>query len=159
MNDDFYKYIQKRGNSYSIIKRNGDNVERWGTYSKLTDALYERDRLIESDWNWDDYLQMEETENFYEKMQLPKFVHDTMYIFFSPQKYKVYLKRQYKGTFKNKKDAYAFAEKIGGRVVNIHTKYKVQKSINGKVKYFGQYPTLEKAKEERDKLIKNGWKR
>ena len=157
MTKNFYKYISKRGSSYAIVKRGENGVEWYGTYCKLSDALYERDRLIQVDWDWDALMSLEETENHYEKMTLPKFIHDTMYIQFSPQKYKVYIKKEYKGTFKNKGDAEAYAEEIGGRIVTINTKYKVQKSINGEVKYFGQYPTLKKAQEVRDKLIKNGW--
>lgn len=159
MDNNFYKYIQKRGDSYSIFKTIDGKVERFGTYTKLTDALFERDRLVRADWDWDKMVLLEETPNHYEKMMLPRFNRDTMYIQFSPQKYKVYLKREYRGTFKNKGDAEAYAEEIGGRVVNINTRYKVQKSINGETKYFGTYDTLEEAKKRRDELIENGWEK
>ena len=153
----FYKYIQKRGDSYSIIKRGKDGVEWYGTYSKLTDALYERDRLIEADWDWDTLMEMEETENKYESMELPKFIHEMMYIAHTPEVYKVYIGHKYKGSFRNKSDANEYAEMIGGRVTTVKGKYRVQKSINGKTVYFNQYPTLEEAQKRRDELIENGW--
>lgn len=33
----------------------------------------------------------------------------------------------------------------------------IQKSINGEVKYFGSYKTLDEALDKRDELMKNGW--
>ena len=36
--------------------------------------------------------------------------------------------------------------------------FRIQKKINGKLKYFGTYPTLEEALDVRDELIKNDWK-
>ena len=131
----------------------------YGSFSRLTDALYERDRLIKCNWDWEDALELEETENHYEKMdKLPKFVHQYSYICTVPQSYQVHKGREYRGSFKNKCDAYAFAEEIGGRVVPVRRRYRVQKSINGKPRYFGQYDTLEDAQKVRDKLIENGWK-
>lgn len=35
--------------------------------------------------------------------------------------------------------------------------YKIMKQVNGDMKYFGLYPTLKEAKQERDKLMKNNW--
>ena len=48
----FYKYIIKVGDHYQIMKGN----EKFGTYNRLADALYERDRLIAVDWDWDKYV-------------------------------------------------------------------------------------------------------
>lgn len=159
MKNDFYKHIKKRGNSYEINKRIGDKVESFGTYSKLTDALYERDRLIKVDWDWDDLMALEETENFYEQMDLPYFVHEYSYIRRIPLCYKVFIKTEFKGRFRNKKDAVKFAEEIGGRIVEVRKKYRIEKKINGKSVYFGQYKSLEDAQKRRDELIENGWKK
>lgn len=130
----------------------------YGSFSTLPDALYERDRLIKCDWNWEDALELEETENPYEKMKLPRFVHEYSYITVDSQSYRVFKDKEYRGTFNNKTDAYAYAEQIGGKVVTVNKKYRVQKSIDGKPRYFGQFKTLEEAKKVRDELMKNGWK-
>lgn len=159
MSKNFYKYIEKRGNSYRIIKNGENGVESYGTYSKITDALYERDRLIEANWDWDALTTLEETENFYENMKLPRVVCESSYIQSFHEKFKVYLKRECKGVFTSKKEADKFAKAIGGRVVSIDKRYRVQKRIDGKVKHFGYYKSLEEAKKRRDELIENGWKK
>ena len=150
----FYRYIIETNSGYQIKKGN----EKYGTYRKLTDALYERDRLIKADWNWDDALQLEETTNFYEKMKLPKFVHKMTFIHKTAMSYEVYIKDTYMCRFNNKTDAYAYANEVGGRVKAKNPRYRVQKSINGKQHYFGQYRTLKEAQKRRNQLIRNGWK-
>lgn len=152
--DKFYKYIVKCGNSYCIMKNN----EKFGTYSRLEDALYERDRLIESDWDWEDSLELPETDNPYMKMNLPRFVHEYSYISEVRQTYKVFKGGEYKGRFNTKKDAYEYAERIGGKVSIENKRYRVSKHLDGRTVYFGQYPTLDEAKKRRDELIKSGWK-
>ena len=152
----FYKYIVKNGSNYKIQKDN----ESYGTYSKLSDALYERDRLIKADWNWDDSLQLEETENHYERMNLPRFIHEFSYIFKKVQKFKIMDGNgREQISFNTKKDAYNYAETTGGTVVETEVVYRVMKKINGKLEYFGQFKTIDEAKKKRDELIKNGWKK
>lgn len=149
----FYKYIVKSGSSYSIKKGN----ERFGTYFRLSDALYERDQLIKADWDWDNLSNLPETENLYEKMMLPAFTHEYSYIYETPQGYKVFKDREYHGKFKSKRRAYDYAEQIGGKVVPVNKRFLVQKSIDGKQRHFGCFKTFEEAKKRRDKLIENGW--
>lgn len=152
--DKFYKYIVKNGNYYAIMKDN----EKYGTYRRLEDALYERDRLIECDWDWEDSLELPEKDNPYLKMKLPRFVHEYSYIYHVAQTYRVFKGAEYKGTFNTKTDAYAYAEEIGGRVATTNKRYRVAKRVNGKSVYFGQYATLEEAIKRRDELMENGWK-
>ena len=151
--DDFYKYIVKNHNGFSIVKNN----ENHGTYRRLSDALYERDRLVKANWCWDDALQLEETENFYERMTLPKFVHEYSYIYKTPQTFMVYKDGKYMGKTNNKTDAYKYAESIGGKVKELNEVYRVQKCIDGKTRHFGQYKTYEEARKRRDELIEKGW--
>lgn len=153
--DDFYKYIIRRKNSFEIKKGN----EKFGTYSRLADALYERDRLIESNWDWDDYLQLEETDNFYEHMELPPFFHDSSYIYKRPQTYVVIKDGMEYGKFNTKGSAYQYAEQIGGEVEPRNIIYLIRKRIDGLIYDFGSYKTLEEAKEVRDKLMASGWRK
>lgn len=153
MKDRFYKYIIKTQYGYEIKKGN----EKFGSYKKLTDALYERDRLIKANWNWDDALQLEETPNHYEKMELPRFIHEMSYIHKFALTYEVYLGKRLMGKFNTKRDAYAYANEIGGEVKYKNIKYRVQKSIDGKNRYFGQFKTLKEAQKRRNQLERNGW--
>lgn len=153
MKDKFYKYIIKTDSGYQIKKGN----EKFGTYSKLSDALYERDRLVKVDWDWDDLMALEETHNFYEDMVLPPFHHKMSHIHKCPLVYEVWVNKTYRGRFNNKSDATAFAKEIGGAIRPKKPRYRVQKSIDGKMKYFGQYRTLNEAIRRRNELEENGW--
>lgn len=156
MNDprfEFYKYIIKSGDGYSIKKGN----ERYGNYRKLSDALYERDRLIQVNWDWDALVELEETENFYEKMNLPKFIHEYSYINRVAQRFKVYKDDIFRGSFNNKKDAYNYAETIGGEVEESGVVYKVVKKVDGRQRHFGQFKTIEEAVKRRNELVEKGW--
>lgn len=151
----FYKYIVKSEyNTYQIMKDN----EKYGTFNKLTDALYERDRLIKCDWDYDKLSECPETENIYETIKLPRFIHEYSYITHYPGYYKVYWKKQYMAGFNTYEQAEKYARHIGGRIVTVHGKYRIQKSIDGKPVYFSTHDTLEEAKKERDRLIENNWR-
>lgn len=153
--DNFYKYIVKSGNYYKIVK---DNTY-WGSYRRLTDALYERDRFIECDWIWDDVLQLAETENKYEHMDLPEFKRDFTYVHMIPTHYKVYKGTKYLDYFVNKKDAYDYAEEVDGRVVSAKVKFRVQKYLNGRTEHFGQFDNVDDAIKRRDEMLEKGWVR
>lgn len=153
MNSDFYKYIVKSKNYFKIIK---DNVY-WGSYRRLTDALYERDRFVQCNWIWDDVLELDETDNKYEHMDLPPFERDYSYVYEVPSHYKVFKGKKYLDYFVKKKDAYDYADEVGGRVVCAEVRFRVQKSINGKSEQFGQYDNIEDALKRRDELVENGW--
>ena len=153
--DDFYKYIGKIKNSF-IIKKDNEN---FGTYSKLTDALYERDRLIESDWNMDDYLQLDETDNLYEHMVLPPFFHDSSYIYERPLSYVVVKDGEDCGKFHTKSSAYQYAKLVGGTVEPRNIRYVIKKRIYGELIQYGSFKTLDEAKKVRDELMANGWRK
>jgi len=155
MDEGFYKYIYEHNDGYQIIKDN----ENYGTYRKLTDALYERDRLIKTDWDIVLSAEIEETENFYEKMQLPKFLHSHDFIYVVHNTFLVYKDDELRGRFNTKTDAYAYADEIDGEVCPTNPRYRIQKSINGKQKSFGQYGSLEEAQRQRDRLIKRKWRK
>ena len=153
MSDNLYKYIRRNKSGYVIVKDNED----FGSYSKLSDALYERDRLVKADWDWDALMELPETDNPYEKVALPKFIHEYSYIYRTAQTYKVYKDDEYWGTTNGKQRAHRLAESIGGYVVEKNIVYIVKKKIDGKTKYFGSYKTLEEAKKRKDELEEKGW--
>ena len=149
----FYRYISKNKNGYRILK----DGEDYGSFLKLSDALYERDRFEKANWNWDALMELAETDNPYEKMILPPFIHEHSYIYRICTGLEVYKDDEYYGKFNNKTDAYAYAEEIGGTVVESNWTYRVQKRINGSVHTFGQYKNYEDARKRRDELLEKGW--
>lgn len=153
MKNDFYKYISKNGNSYYITKDN----ENFGSYTKLSDALYERDRLIQANWDWDALMELPETENYYERMNLPKFIHEYSYIYRVANTYMIYKDGEYFCSFNTKRDAYGYAMMIGGEVIEGNHLFHVRKRVDGKYKHFGSFTTLEEAVKRRDELLKKGW--
>ena len=155
MKSDFYRYIVKSKNYYQILKDN----KYWGSYRRLSDALYERDRFMQCNWVWDDVLELEDTENKYEHMDLPPFQRDYSYVYEIPCHYRVFKGGEYLGYFTEKTDADEYAEEVGGRVICTDVRFRIQKSINGKTIRFGCFDNIEDALERRDELIKNEWKK
>ena len=111
-----YRYIIKKNNGYAIEK----NKEHYGWYNDLTDALFDRDRLEQVDWDWALFVLLPEVPNHYKAIELPP--------------------------FKKKRDY----------ITCIPTKWRVQKKINGRMRYFGTYDTLEEAEEKRNELLSEG---
>lgn len=64
---EFYKYIIKRDGKYVVIK---DGLT-FGTYDDITNALHDRDLLIEFDWDMGEVLSQDEKYNKYKEMELP----------------------------------------------------------------------------------------
>lgn len=130
----------------------------YGYYHRLEDALYERDRLISVDWDWDLAVELPETKNEYNSMYLPSFTHNYKYITSIEGYYRVSINRIYVAKYNDEEQALAHAKRVGGRVDYIKSKYRVQKNINGVIKSFGTFHSLEEAQAHRDELIKNNWK-
>ena len=119
MAGNFYKYIYKQHKGYSIRK----NGIHYGYYEDIRDALFDRDRLIDCDWDIEEWVWLPERENPYKNIRLPPKELDRA--------------RQY--VYKNTRG------------------FSIKKKINGELKYFGTYPTLDEALSKRDELIKNRW--
>lgn len=115
----FYRYIYPKHNGYQIIKNN----TYYGWYDDIRWALYDRDRLEDCNWDYEEFVWLPETENKYLSMRLP------------PKECNNW--RQY--VYPNKKS------------------FRVVKRIDGVLKCFGTYKTLDEALDKRDELIKNGW--
>lgn len=127
MGRNFYKYIVKRKNGTYRIKK-GD--EFYGTYDDITDALHDRDLLIESDWDIAEVMAQDEKPNKYKTMELPEW----------NRKPRIY------------DDRYITKQKSSNK-----TYFKIQKHIDGEQKCFGYFKTYEEAVEKRDELERNNW--
>lgn len=126
---DIYCYI------YRKTLKDGTPVYRiikdqtdYGSFKVLEEALHERDMLMECGWNWDKLCEHEWTENKYYDMVLPDFYNGRT-------KYIVKCKNR-----------------SGSKV-----KYCIRKKIDGKLRRFGRYDSLDDAILMRDKLIAHDW--
>lgn len=122
--DELYRHIVRNGDKYVI--KTESNI--WGTYSKLEDALHDRDLLANANWDIGEVLASDEKDNKYYEMDLPDF-----------------------DSTKNE-NKYITVQKIRDKEYFI-----VQKTIGGEQKRFGYYKTFDEAKKIRDELIKNNW--
>lgn len=154
--DGFYRHIYKEHNKYWIIHKG----ERYIDCKTLEEALYERDRFISVDWNWDLYLQLPHTINGYIHIDLPPFGHKAEYISEIKEHWVVVSKGanpRYYGTYYTQEEADKVRRIYNGRVSHRKAKWKVQRTVNGKCKYFGLYPTKNEAIERVEELKRNGW--
>ena len=155
--ESFYRYIHQRGNSYEIVK----GGEKFGTYRTLADALYERDRLIAVDWDWDLSMELPETINGYIHIKLPPFTHTT-HITHDSECWVVRnrgRKQEYRGTYYTEEEAKEVARIYNASISHKNEAFRVQKRINGTTVYFGRYKTYEEAKKRVKELERNGWKK
>lgn len=113
----FYQYIYERNNGYVIQYKN----EVYGWYPDLPTALYDRDRFMMVDWNFNLFVELPDVPNPYLHMELPPLNHDKEYI------------------------------------VHVPEHWRVQRKVDGKMKYYGSFRSYNEAKARRDELIINGW--
>ncbi len=126
----FYRNIVKTGNVYRVKYNNKD----YGEFSKLSDALYERDALFFCNFDYDLLVECD-LENKYENMELPPF----------PEKRP---KGRIKGAKINKKER-------EGELLFDHKKrgFYIQKGE----KIFGYYDTMTEAFYYKKLLMDNNW--
>ena len=118
-----YRYVYPSNHGYIIQK----NKEHYGWYERLEDALYERDRLEECNWDLGEWVYMQDTHNKYENMQLPS--------------RNLGLRNPHQYIYQNNHTGH----------------YRIQKKINGVLHQYGTYNTLDEAIRVRYNLIKNNW--
>ena len=64
---DFYRYIYPHNNGYQIKK----NEVHYGWYDNIYDALFDRDRLEECNWDFEEFVWLPPKENYYKGVVLP----------------------------------------------------------------------------------------
>lgn len=152
----FYRHIVQKGDSYEIQRKG----EKYGTYSTLADALYERDRLMAVDWDWDKSMELPETINGYKHIDLPPFNHKVSYISKDKECWVVRNKgkdQRYRGTYYSEEEAIKVARIYNGTISHKKEAYRVQKRIDGRTKYFGRFNTLEEAEQKVKELERRDW--
>lgn len=154
----FYKYIVERNGSYTIEK----DGESYGIFNNLADALYERDRLIAVDWDLDLSMELPETINGYVHIDLPPFNHQPTNITVDNECWVVREKgknQRYRGRYPSEEEARRVALIYDANVSHKNKKYRVQKRIGGRTRYFGRYATYEEAENRVKELEMNGWRK
>ncbi|MBQ2831690.1 zinc ribbon domain-containing protein [Methanobrevibacter sp.] len=126
----FYRNIVKTGDVYRVKHNNKD----YGEFSKLSDALYERDALFFCNFDYDLLVECD-LENKYENMELPPF----------PEKRP---KGRIKGTKINKKER-------EGEILFNHKKRKFY--IKRMEDVIGYYDTMTEAFYYKKLLMDNDW--
>ena len=126
----FYRNIVKTGNVYRVKYNNKD----YGEFTKLSDALYERDALFFCNFDYDLLVECD-LENKYENMELPPF----------PERRP---KGRIKGTKVNKKER-------EGEIISNHNKRKfyIQKGDD----IIGHYDSMTEAFYYKKLLMDNNW--
>lgn len=170
----YSKYIRKDHLKFTIFRRiNGEYIS-FNSFNTLDEAILVRDELISKNWGMDDssilenlgvkklkglnknigkigrkytVFKWEDSKctffGFYYDLRTAIKVRDKL---FSEETDKIY---DYVDQHQQNKDT-KYISKVGNS-------FRIAKSINGKIKYFGHYSTLEEAITVRDKLIDNGW--
>jgi len=154
----FYRHIVENNGLYWIKKDN----ENFGSYRRIEDALYERDRLMAVDWDWDKYMELPDTPNNYIHINLPPFQHHASYITVDCEHWVVRDKgrsQKYRGRFNSFEEAKKVATIYSANISHRRKAFRVQRRIDGKTRYFGRYPTREKAEERVRELEANGWRK
>ena len=150
----FYRYISSEDGKYRIRKNNELFVE----CKTLEEALYERDRLIGCDWDWETYVELPDTPNGYIHIDLPPFEHDANYITHVNEYWTVISKGanpKYYGCYQSLDEAEMVRKIYNGRLSHRKEVWKVRRRINGKIMNFGNFKTREEAEEKVKEL---GWK-
>ena len=153
------KYITYHGNGYRICKKVNGKYTYFGRRSSLSEAIEFRDKCIRDGWKIP-----------------PKRSRDPKlkYIQRTPSgHYKITRKNTYYGMEESLEEAIEFRDFLEEHDWDINLKqkenknryvyktawgrYAIVKMIQGKLKYFGAFTTLDAAKRERDLLEKYEW--
>ena len=164
------KYISRTNNNrYVISKEFSGEIKRFGSYKNLQEALMIRDDLVSSNWEMDEKyilsnLGLEEVDFNIGKVGRRYAVYkweDSKCIIFGIYRTHRAAKKIKNRLISEKKNDFEYLDKYREKdtrfIYRVNNYYRVSKSINGELKSFGHYKTLEEAISVRDKLIKNNW--
>ena len=169
----YSKYIIKQGKRFVIRKRFLDEYKFFGSFKNLDEAVNFRDQLIDENWGMSKEKVLENIDLIElkgENANVGKVGRSFVVFNFSKDKCVFY------GYYSSLRSAIRNRDKLisngwdASKLNNIiyskeETKYiakvgnlfRISKHIDGEIRHFGHYSTLDEAIEIRDKLISNGW--
>lgn len=164
------KYITKTANKrFSISKEFDGELKRFGYYKTLDEALMVRDDLVSANWEMDEKhilsnIGIDNVDFNIGKVGRRYAVYkweDSKCIIYGIYKTPRAAKKIRNRMVSSKKNDYDYLdrhrEKDTKFIYRVGDYYRVSKSINGELKNFGHYNTLDEAISIRDELIKNNW--
>ena len=168
---EYGRYIRKERDKYLVFNTINGKFKRFGLFNFYEEANIQREKLISDNWGQGKEsilfnLGIKELGSHEEyigkigrKFTVFKWEGSKCTLFGYYRSHRLALKARDKLIYDksiNFEDI-NFNEKDTRYIVPVRNSYRISKAINGKIKYFGHYRTLEKAIEVRDELIKNNW--
>ena len=164
------KYITRTANKrFSVSKELNGEIKRFGYYKSLDEAKMVRDNLVSANWEMDEEyilpnLGIENVDFNIGKVgrryAVYKWEDSTCTIFGIYRTVRAAKKIKNRLVSKKKNDfdyLDKHREKDTRFIYRVNEYYRISKSINGELKNFGHYNTLEEAISVRNQLIKNNW--
>lgn len=109
--NNLYQYIYKVGDGYQIRK----NGESYGWYPLLSDALYDRDDLVECNWDLEEWVWLPQRPNPYEGVTLP------------PMDLEV--KRPYQYIYARGNGTFRICKRVDGKQINYGSYHSLEEAI------------------------------
>ena len=106
--DAFYRNITRRHNGWQLRK----DGEHYGWYENVEDALFDRDRLEQVDWDMGIFVELPEIPNPYYHINLPPYEEvKSSFIQYLPEKWRVQKRINGKMCYFGTYDSFEEAEK------------------------------------------------
>lgn len=164
------RYIIKTANKrFQITKKVNGSNKSFGTFKTLEDALFARDELVTDNWGMGNdkilfNLGVEEVDmnigQVGRKFAVFKWEDSKCTIFGTYRSYRLAKKIKKKlisDTKNNLNYLDRHREKDTKFIYRVGNYYRISKSVNGELKNFGHYNSLDEAISVRNELIKNNW--
>lgn len=170
----YSKYIVKQGNKYIVRKRfSNKTYNHYGSFSNLYEAILARDKLVDDNWGMPkekllenlDIIELKGEDNHIGKVGRSFVVFNfsknkcVFYGFYSSLRSAIRTRNTliYHGWDVTKLENIVYSAEETKYLTKVGDSFRISKLIDGEIKHFGHYSTLDEAIEIRDKLISNGW--
>ena len=169
----YSKYIIKQGKRFVIRKRFLDEYKFFGSFKNLDEAVNFRDQLIDENWGMSKEKVLENIDLIElkgENANVGKVGRSFVVFNFSKDKCVFYgycsslrsaIRNRDKlisnGWDASKLNNIIYSKEETKYIAKVGNLFRISKHIDGEIRHFGHYSTLDEAIEIRDKLISNGW--
>lgn len=167
------KYIIKHGNKFIVRKKFSEKFKSFGSFSNLDEAIIARDKLVDENWGMPkekllenlDMIELKGENEFIGKVGRSFVVYNLsnnkciFYGYYSSLRSALRNRDKLiaNGWDVSKIEDILYSKEETKYINKVGNSFRVSKLIDGDIKYFGHYSSLDEAIEIRDKLIANGW--